>query len=100
MVTEENLTNIPSTGAIDSGSTAIGHMPPLSELDTWNIFGVLSRITLIKPVEFSVHIGRSDSQGSVSLHFSGTDWKLSGIQLPDEVVDALGRSLVNRKGNS
>jgi hypothetical protein len=99
MLTEENLTNILSTGAVNSGSTAIGHMPPLSELDTWNIFGVLKRITLIKAVEFAVHIGSPGSQGSVSLHFSGTEWKLSGIQLPDEVVDALARNLINRKGD-
>ena len=36
---------------------------------------------------------KGQDDGSISLHFEGDGWKLSGIRLPSAVLDALSRHL-------
>jgi hypothetical protein len=100
MLTEENLTNLLNKGSISSGEQTIGNMQRLTEIDTSRIFETLARISPIKPVEFAIRLGHSETDGSVSIHFEGDGWKLSGVQLPAAALEALGRSLVNSRGRS
>ena len=48
---------------------------------------------LVNPVEFSPQLGSGQDAGGISLHFEGDGWKLSGIQLPSAVLEALSRHL-------
>lgn len=98
MLTPENLTSILSKGtlAIIPGSDA--NMPSLGELDTSKLSGILRRISPVKPVEFSIRLGDSESSGTVSLHFEGDAWKLSGMQLPAPALKALAQSLPDNRG--
>jgi hypothetical protein len=98
MLTEENLTRILKTGAISAGESSVANMRGLSEIDTSNLFAMLSRISPIKPVEFLVRLGDSENAGGVSIHFEGNGWKLSGIQLPTAAVQVLAQSLIDGKG--
>jgi hypothetical protein len=101
MLTEENLTRILNSGAIGSDGTAIVNMQRLSAINTAGIFQMLGRISPVKPVEFLVRLGDTESTGGVSIHFEGNGWKLSGIQLPTEAVQMLAQSLIDgraRKG--
>jgi Protein of unknown function (DUF2939) len=100
MLTEENLTRILKSGAISSGEGPIANMQGLGEIDTSNVFGMLNRISPIKPVEFLVWLGDSENAGGVSIHFEGNGWKLSGIQLPTAALQVLAQSLIDkgRKG--
>jgi hypothetical protein len=70
----------------------------VSELDRSNIIQVLNRLSPVKPVEFLVRLGDTESAGGVSIHFEGNGWKLSGIQLPAAAAQILAQSLIDNKG--
>jgi hypothetical protein len=97
MLTEENLANILNTGAIRSSGNTVANIPRLIDIDTSSVIETLRRISPVKPVEFFVRLGPWDSAGGISLHFEGTGWKLSGIELPSAAVEALAQNLVNRR---
>jgi DUF2939 family protein len=98
LLTQENLTRILNNGAISSGDTNVPNMAPLSEIDTAKIFQVLSRMSPVKPVEFFVLLGETESAGGISIHFEGNGWKLAGIRLPAATAQVLAQSLVDSKG--
>ena len=100
MLTEESLTDILKNGLITSGGPPIANMQRLSEIDTSKVFETLKRISPIKPVEFLIVLGDGENAGGVSIHFEGTGWKLSGIQLPSAAVQVLAQNLVNSKGRN
>jgi hypothetical protein len=98
MLTPENLTRILNNGAISTGEMGVPNMQRLSELDPSNIIQVLNRLSPVKPVEFLVRLGDTESAGGVSIHFEGNGWKLSGIQLPAATAQVLAQSLIDNKG--
>ena len=98
MLTSENLTNMLQKGTLAIGSGAEANMLSLGEIDTSKVFGVLRRLSLVKPVEFAIRLGDNDSSGAISLHFEGDGWKLSGVQLPAAAVQALAQTLPENKG--
>jgi len=98
MLTEENITRLLKTGTITSGDVSAANMLRLTELDTSKLSELLSRLALVKPVEFSVRLGDTESAGGVSMHFEGNGWRLSGIQLPTASVQVLAQSLVDGRG--
>jgi len=98
MLTEEKLTNMLKNGAVGVGDSETANMQRLSEVDTSKIFEIMSRLSLVKPVEFLIRLGDSESSGGISLHFEGNGWKLSGVQLPATAVQALAQSLAENKG--
>jgi hypothetical protein len=97
MLTPENLTAILNKGAISVGGAQIPDMVRLTEIDASKISDVLTRISPIKPVEFMIRLGETESAGGISLHFEGDGWKLSGIQLPAAAVQVLAQDLVNSR---
>jgi hypothetical protein len=99
ILTEENLTRILKTGAINSGESPTANMQGLGQIDTSNLVGMLSRISPVKPVEFLVRLGEREDAGGVSMRFEGDGWKLSGIQLPAAAVQVLAQSLIDGKGH-
>jgi hypothetical protein len=98
MLTPENLANILSKGTLAIGPGMEASMLPLGELDTSKLLGILWRFSAVKPVEFSVRLGDSDSSGAISLHFEGDAWRLSGVQLPAPALKALAQSLPDNRG--
>jgi hypothetical protein len=98
MLTQENLTRILNNGAFGAGQTGVPNMQRLSEIDTSRIFQVLSRLSPVKPVEFMVRLGETESAGGISMHFEGRGWKLSGIQLPAAAAQVLAQSLIDNNG--
>jgi len=98
MLTAENLTCILSKGTLAIVSGGDANMPSLGELDTSKLSGILRRISPVKPVEFSIRLGDSESSGAISLHFEGDAWKLSGMQLPAPALKALAQSLPDNRG--
>ena len=100
MLTAENLTAILSKGAINAGGAPIPNMVRLTEIDTSKVFETLMRITPVKPVEFRIRLGDTESAGAISIHFEGDGWKLSGIQLPAAALQTLAQDLVQSKGRN
>ena len=100
MLTPENLTAILNKGAISSSGVQLPDMVRLTEIDASKISDILMRISPIKPVEFMIRLGETESAGGISLHFEGNGWKLSGIQLPATAVQVLAQDLVKSKGRN
>lgn len=98
MLTPENLTSILSKGTLAIVPGMEANILPLGGLDTSGVLGVLRRFSLVKPVEFAIRLGESDSSGAISLHFEGDGWKLSGVQLPAPALKALAQSLPDNRG--
>ena len=98
MLTQENLTRILNNGALAAGETGVPNMHRLSEIDTTRIFQVLSRLSPVKPVEFAVRLGETETAGGISMHFEGSGWKLSGIQLPPAAALVMAQSLIDSQG--
>jgi Protein of unknown function (DUF2939) len=101
LLTEENLTRLLKTGTIASGEEGTANAPNmqrLSEIDTSRLLQLLGRLTPTKPVEFLVRLGETESAGAISMHFEGSGWKLSGLELPTTALQVLAQSLVDGKG--
>jgi Protein of unknown function (DUF2939) len=92
MLTEETLTKIFRDGVVKEGSPD-AQMPALARLDASNTFGILRRLSPVKIVEFEIALGNDASSGTISLHFEGNGWKLSGVNLPAKAVRALAETL-------
>ncbi|UPK38213.1 DUF2939 domain-containing protein [Bradyrhizobium sp. 186] len=91
LTTPENLSVLLRSGTVRNAADNIsfGTMASLANFDAANIFAVIGRITPVKPVEFSLTLGPGENAGSISMHFEGTAWKLSGITLPPRVIAAM-----------
>ncbi|MGY4622953.1 DUF2939 domain-containing protein [Bradyrhizobium sp. USDA 4486] len=98
LMTSENLSVLLKSGTVRNGAENItfGTMSSLAELDASNFFVFASRISLVKPVEFSVRLGESQDAGSVSMHFEGSTWRLSAIKLPPKVLSSIVDRLPSR----
>jgi hypothetical protein len=99
MLTPENLTAVLSKGAISVGGVD-ANMQRLTDIDTAKVFDILKRVRPTKPVELQILVGEAENEGSVSLHFEGNGWKLSGIQLPNAAVQVLAQNLVRNPGRN
>jgi Protein of unknown function (DUF2939) len=95
MLTAENLTKILQNGAL--GADGDNRIIALGDIDTSKLLESLGRLSFVKPVELSVRLGDDESAGSISLHFEGDGWKLSGLNLPAKTVQELAMSLPEAK---
>ena len=71
-------------------------MPALGDLHTGNWLSLLGRVNFIQPVLLGIRVSEKsdpESYAAINLHFTGSEWKLSGIELPKPIVRTLGASL-------
>lgn len=98
MLTADNLTQILKSGKVDAsqGLPSFAGLPALGELDTGNWLALLGRVNFIQPVLLGIRVSEKsdpESYAAIDLHFEGTGWKLSGIELPKPIVRTLAASL-------
>ena len=93
LLTQERLTELLNSGKVSLDASYLGEMGQLSQVAPSKLLETAKRIRLVSPVEFSLQLGSGQDAGGISLHFEGDGWKLSGIQLPSAVLDALSRHL-------
>ena len=101
MLTADNLTQILKSGKVDAsqGLPAFAGLPALGDLNTGNWLALLGRVNFIQPVLLGIRVSeKSDPENyaAINLHFEGTGWKLSGIELPKPIVRTLAASLPAR----
>ncbi|QWG10968.1 DUF2939 domain-containing protein [Bradyrhizobium sediminis] len=94
MLTKENLASLLQDGKVRGvdGVTDIS-LEPLKSIELSDLGHVIRRISLVKPVEFSIRLGDAEDAGGISLHFNGAGWQLSGIQLPARAAQTLAATL-------
>jgi Protein of unknown function (DUF2939) len=96
LLTPERLMELLNSGKVSFDASDLGKMGQLSQVAPSKLLETAKRIRLVNPVEFSLQLGSSQDAGGMSLHFEGDGWKLSGVQLPSAVLDALSRHLPTR----
>ena len=93
LLTQERLTELLNSGKVSLDASYLGEIGQLSRVAPSKLLETAKRIRLVNPVEFSLQLGSGEEAGSISLRFEGNGWKLSGIRLPNAVLDALSRHL-------
>jgi Protein of unknown function (DUF2939) len=95
LLTAENLTMLLRTGRLNDSVPGIAdaQLPALAQIDTSRLLDLLRRIRPVKPVEFILLLGNDANEGTISLHFEGDAWKLSGVQLTAKALQALADTL-------
>jgi hypothetical protein len=98
MLTADNLTQMLKSGKIEAsqGLPSFSGLPALADLHTGNWLSLLGRVNFIQPVLLGIRVSEKsdpESYAAVNLHFEGTEWRLSGIELPKPIVRTLAGSL-------
>ena len=101
ILTPENLAVLLKSGRVqtEAGTALAGDITPLAEIGRLNLFDILGRVRLIKPVEFAIRLGNStdpERTSSFHMHFEGDGWKLSAIKFPKAALRELASKLPRR----
>ena len=98
MLTAENLTQMLKSGKLEraQGLPSFSGLPALADLQTGNWLSLLGRVNFIQPVLLGIRVSENsdpESYAAINLHFEGTEWRLSGIELPKPIARTLAASL-------
>jgi hypothetical protein len=98
MLTADNLTQILKNGKLEAsqGLLAFAGLPALADLHTGNWLSLLGRVNFITPVLLGIRVSEKsdpESYAAINLHFDGSGWKLSGLELPKPIARTLAASL-------
>ena len=91
VLTPDNIAAILHSGtlsALDRTNTSAATLPPLSSMELDNPVRVLVRLRPKTPVQLQVLLDDT-GQAAIRMHFEGTHWKLSGIDLPPAALEKL-----------
>ena len=78
------------------GITVLSGLSALADLHTGNWLALLGRVNFIQPVLLGIRVSEKsdpESYAAINLHFQGTEWRLSGIELPKPIARTLAASL-------
>jgi hypothetical protein len=90
LLTPENITKVLQSGALpaDGGNAAPIALPSLGSAGLDSIGRLLPRLRPKSPVELQVLLDDT-GQTAIRMHYEGTHWKLSGLDLPPAAVEKL-----------
>ena len=92
----ERRVGLPKAGQTDAGT--FWGMPPLSEGFRAGPWQAMMNSHFDGPLSFVVNLDSAKRRYGVHLHLSGTTWRLSGIDVPEEVSAWLAREIAERVG--
>ena len=94
LLTQDNITRLLQSGTLpasDGGASAVA-LPSLSAAGLERTMRIVTRLRPKSPVQLQVLLD-SEGEAAIRLHFEGTHWKLSGIDLPAAALQELIASL-------
>ncbi len=92
----EGRIGLPPAGA--SGAGPGWRMPPLGDAFRARPLQVLMNSHFDGPLSFVIGLDSAEGRYGVHLHLSGTMWRLSGLDVPEEVSDGLARAIAEKVG--
>jgi hypothetical protein len=98
LLTPENIANVLQSGALPAPNGAIAPFIALPSLNAAGLESTLRIVTRLRPkspVQLQVLLD-DGGEAAIRLHFEGTHWKLSGIDLPAAALQTLISNLVPR----
>jgi hypothetical protein len=90
LLTPENIARVLQSGVLPAGvaSTQTPVLPSLSSAGLDNAGRIVGRLRPKSPVQMQVLLDDT-GQAAIRMHFQGTHWKLSGIDLPPAALEKL-----------
>jgi hypothetical protein len=100
LLTPENIAALLSKGrgGLPDADARIWRMPPLSEAFRGGPWEILRASRFDGPLSFVVGLDSAEGRYDLHLHLSGATWRLSGLDLPDEVSARLAREIAEKAG--
>jgi hypothetical protein len=94
LLTPETIVNALAKGTVagDGKDLPPFSLAPLGTSGLENLSSLIVRLRPVSPVQFQAYVD-ADRQTAIRLHFEGTHWKLSGIDLPPAAIEKLVASL-------
>jgi hypothetical protein len=95
LLTPENIAKVLQSGALPVPAGAVSPviaMPSLRGAGLENTLRLVTRLRPKSPVQVQVFLD-DGGEAAIRMHFEGTHWKLSGIDLPTAALQALVASL-------
>jgi hypothetical protein len=88
LLTPENITRVLQSGALptEAGSAAPVALPTFSSAGLENTGRILARLRPKSPLTLQVLLDDA-GQTAIRLHYEGTHWKLSGLDLPPAALE-------------
>ncbi len=91
-----NKGRLPKAGAPDAET--LWRMPPLGEAFRTGPLQALINSHFDGPLSFVVGLDSAEGRYGVHLHLSGSTWRLSGLDVPEQVSARLAREIAERVG--
>ena len=97
-LTPENIAALLNKGraGFPNAGASIWRMPPLSEAFRTGPLQALKNSYFDGPLSFVVELDGAEGRYNVHLHLSGTTWRLSGLDIPEEISARLAREIAER----
>lgn len=94
LLTPDNIASALAKGTVsgDGKDLPAFTLAPLSASGLENLGSLMTRLRPVSPVQLRAYVD-ADKQTAIRLHFAGTHWKLSGIDLPPAAIAKLLASL-------
>jgi len=102
VLTPENIAAFLNKGRADfpNSGASFWRMPPLSEAFRTGPLQALMNSYFDGPLSFVIKLDSAEGLYKVHLHLSGTSWRLSGVDIPEEVSARMAREIAERVGGS
>ena len=102
VLTPENIAAFLNKGRADfpNSGASFWRMPPLSEAFRTGPLQALINSYFDGPLSFVIKLDSTEGLYKVHLHLSGTTWRLSGLEIPEEISARLAREIAERVGGA
>jgi Protein of unknown function (DUF2939) len=102
ILTPENIAALLNNGRVglagDRSAGTLWRMPPLGEAFRAGPLQALTNSHFDGPLSFVVGMDSPEGRYGVHMRLSGTTWRLSGLDVPEEVSARLARAIAERVG--
>jgi hypothetical protein len=102
-LTPENIASLLDKGRLgaakaeEANAVALWRMPPLGEAFQAGPLQAALNSYFDGPISFVVALDGADGRYGVHLRLIGTTWRLSGLDIPEEVSDRLARAIAEKE---
>lgn len=97
LLTPENITTVLQSGALPANGAGVPPiaLPSLRSAGLENISRLLPRLRPKSPMELQILLDDA-GQSAIRMHYEGTHWKMSGLDLPPAALEKLVAALPAR----
>jgi DUF2939 family protein len=101
-LTPENIAALLRQGRLgakagEANTAALWRMPPLDAAFQAGPLGAAANSYFDGPISFVIALDGADGRYGVHLSLAGTIWRLSGLDVPEDVSDRLARAVAERE---